>query len=307
MIYQNKAKSILTIIFFFLSFFSLMYAQGISINSVYANTSSNQSIQNSQEGIQHNILLTNILANNLGNRLNQSGSILEITANLPQVRNISFAHLLNQTLDTLHGIPPDADIEKRQVAQHILSHSDDFQIIIFIMPNGDIYFDEPYSRQQISTTTNLGFRDYFQGVIRTNDTYLGDVSASASSGQRQSVIAVPVYSLEDNSTLVGVWAGGLDFDALDKELQSLNLTLNNKRVVYTDDNGQKVADSNIDKSVTTESFANLASFKAAIDGQAGSTVDMVDNTNMLITYKPVKVFQNTFVVLLMQANNSNIN
>lgn len=309
MIGRNKTRSILTVLFFFPSLFTLMYTHDFSTNYAYATTLSNQSIQNSHEDIpynttnskntQNNILLADILANDLGNRLNHSGSILEITANLPQVRNVSFAHLLNQTLNTLHGIPQDADIEKRQVAQNILSYSG-FEIIIFIMPNGDIYFDEPYSRQQISTTANLGFRDYFKGVITTKDTFLGDVSASASSGQRQSVIAVPVYSLDDNSTLVGVWAGGLDFDVLNKELQSLNLSANNKRVVYTDNSGQKVADSDINKSAAPESFANLNIFKNAINGQSGSIIDAVDNTNMIITYKPVKVFQNTYVVLLMQ-------
>jgi len=64
--------------------------------------------------------------------------------------------------------PTHADIQKRQVAQNILSNYKDLQIIIFIMPNGNIYFDEPYSRQQISNTTNLAFRDYFQGAVRTN-------------------------------------------------------------------------------------------------------------------------------------------
>ena len=47
-------------------------------------------------------------------------------------------------------------------------------IVVFIMPNGDIYFDEPYSIQQTLTNNQFAFRDYFQGVIRTNDTYLGD-------------------------------------------------------------------------------------------------------------------------------------
>ena len=92
----------------------------------------------------------------------------------------------------------------------------DFQIVIFIMPNGDIYFDEPYSRQQVSTTTNLAFRDYFKGVIRTNDIYLGDPTPSASSGQMQSVIAIPIYSLKDNSTIAGVWSGGIDFGILNR-------------------------------------------------------------------------------------------
>jgi len=62
----------------------------------------------------------------------------------------------------------------------------------------------------------------------------------------------------------------------------------------------------VNKSATPESFANLNSFKNALNGQSGSIIDILGNTNMLITYKPVKAFQNTFVVLLMQANNSNI-
>ena len=174
------------------------------------------------------------------------------------------------------------------------------------MPNGDIYFDEPYSRQQISKVNNLAFRDYFKGLLKTNDTYLGDPSTSASSGQRQSVIAVPVYSLNDNSILVGVWAGGIDFDVLSKELQSLDLTLEGKRVVYVGHNGQKIADSEVSKSDMPESFADLNSFKNAINGESDSTIDVVDNSTVMVTYKPVKALHNTWVVLLMQQNNTTI-
>lgn len=272
----------------------LTYAQ-VNINTK-DNTTDSNSMQNDI------LLITKILAKNLENRLQKAGALLEITSALPQVRNVSYAHFLNQTLDMLYGIPKDADIQKRQVAQSILSKYKDFQIIIFIMPNGDIYFDEPYSRQQASTTTNLAFRNYFKGVIRTNDAYLGDPTPSASSGQMQSVIAIPVYSLKDNSTIVGVWAGGIDFNVLNKELQSLNITSldNNTRVVYVGHNGQKIGDSDMNKSETAESFATLNSFKNAINGQSGSMIDMVDNTKMLVTYQPVNVFHNTWVVLLMQ-------
>jgi len=109
-------------------------------------------------------------------------------------------------------------------------------------------------------------------------------------------------SLRDNSTIVGVWAGSIDFGILNKELQSLNLTSldDNTRVVYVDSNGQKVADSDINKSTTPESFANLSSFKDATNGQAGSTIDTANNTKMLVAYQPVKVFNNTRAVLLMR-------
>jgi hypothetical protein len=162
------------------------------------------------------VITSNILAKNPENHLQKAGAILNVTSKLPQVRNVYYANLLNQTLKTLHGIPKDADIQKRQVAQNILSNYRDFQVIFFIMPNGVIY---SYSRQQMLTTTNFAFRDYFQRVVRTHDIYLGNLYIFASSGQLQSAIGVPVYSPKDNSTLVGIWSGGIDFSVLNKELQ----------------------------------------------------------------------------------------
>lgn len=273
-----------------------------TLDSINNNNNSQENSATGPTDMQNSdLLITEILASDLENRFGNAGAILNITSNLPQVRNVSFANALNQTLTTLHGIPEDADIEKRMVAKNILSNYKDFQIIIFIMPNGDIYLEEPYSRQQISTTTNLGFRDYFQGVIETGDIHLGDPSPSLSSGQRQSVIAVPVHSLEDNSTIVGVWAGGLDFDILNAELQSLNLTSSHvdTRIVYVGSNGQKVADSDKNQASQPESFANLQSFKNAINEQSGSMMETINNINMMVTYQPVKTFNTTWAVLLM--------
>lgn len=242
------------------------------------------------------VLVARVLSNNLENRLQAAGSILNVTGQLPQVRDTSYAHLISEAL---HGIPQDADIEKRTIAQNILSSHKDFQIIIFLMPNGDIYLDEPYPRQLASNFTNLGFRDYFQGAIRTNDAYLGNVNTSASTGQRQALIAVPVYSLEDNSTLAGVWAGGLDFDVLNNELQSLDLDACN-RVVYVDHNGSKIADSDANNSNPEESFANLTSFKKAIEGESGSMKERIGDKKMTVTYEPAEAFHNTWAVLLIE-------
>jgi len=135
-------------------------------------------------------------------------------------------------------------------------------------------------------------------VITNNDTFLGNVIVSASSGQKQAVMAVPIYSGK-NGSLTGIWAGGLNMSEFNKSLQLLNLT-NNERIAFVDNLGQKVADSDVNKSKTPESFATLQSFKNAINGQSGSIVDTVNNTKMLVTYQPVKAFHNTWAVLLMQ-------
>ena len=145
--------------------------------------------------------------------------------------------MLNQTLNTLHGIPQYADIQKRRLVDNIIASNSDFYELLLVMPNGNMYLLEPYSIQEILTKDNYAFRDYFQGAIKTNDTYLGNVhTGAAASGVRSAKIAVPVYSLKDNSTIVGVWAGSIDFNILNKELQSLNITSlsdngNNTRVV----------------------------------------------------------------------------
>jgi cache domain-containing protein len=268
------------------------------INAAVTSKTSNTTNSNK---IATNNLITNILAKNLENHLQKAGAILEVTSKLPQVRNLPYAHLLNQTLNTLHGIPQQADVEKRQIAKNIISSNSGLYEIALMMRNGDMYFSEPYSIQQSSTLNNYAFRDYFLGAVKTNDTYLGNiiVNTSAAYGNREAVIAVPVYS-SSKSTIAGIWAGGIDFKMLDKELQSLKLPLG-ERVVYTGDKGQKVADSDINKSKTPESFATLNSFKNAIGGQSGSIIDTIDNnTKMLVTYQPVKAFHNTWVVLLMQ-------
>ncbi len=293
---------ILTVSFFTLLIMSIFITQ-IQLAYARANINTNYNTTDSNS-IQNNIsLITNILAKNLENRIQKAGAILEITSKLPQVRDVPYAHLLNQTLNTLHGIPQYADIEKRQVVKNILSSNNDLYEIFLVMPNGNMYFLEPYSIQQTLAVNNFAFRDYFQGAIRTNDTYLGNAhTTAAASGVRTAKIAVPAYSLKDNSTIAGVWAGSIDFNALNKELQSLNLTSldDGTRVVYVDSNGQKIADSDINKSTIPESFASLRGFNAAIGGQAGSTIDTADNTKMLVAYRPVNAFHNTWVVLLMQ-------
>ena len=80
------------------------------------NDNSNGTVSLQTNNTNDATITTKLLANNLENRLQEAGAVLEITSKLPQVNNTPFAHLLNQTLTTLHGIPKDADTQKRQIA-----------------------------------------------------------------------------------------------------------------------------------------------------------------------------------------------
>jgi Cache domain len=281
---------------------------------------SSAQVSNNTGGVIHNktsesnipadrSLLVKLLADNLENKLNKSAAILEITGGLPQVKNTSYASSISSEL---HGIPEDLDIAKRIIARDILASDKDFEAIFFLMPNGDMYMDEPYPRQLNLTGNNFAFRDYYKGAISTGDTYLGNVIISASSGLPQSIIAVPLYSsASDNNgsrnnsismTLLGIWSGGLNLTEFSESLQSLNLT-DGERIVYVDQNGQKVADSNkqLFRTNQNESFANLQAFNNALKEQKpGSVMEMINGTRMLVFYEPVQFHSTTWAVLLFK-------
>lgn len=258
-------------------------------------------------------LIVKLLADNLETSLNKSAAILEVTSKLPEINSTFYATSINSEL---HGIPQDLDIPKRKVAQDILIANKDFEVIFFLMPNGDMYIDEPYSRQQNLTGDNFAFRDYYKGAVNTGITYLGNVIISASSGLPQANIAVPIFSKDNrpagNATLTGIWGGGLNLTLFSESLQALNLT-DGLRIVYVDQFGKKIADSDKSSSLllnknSNESFANLQSFRNAVEGgKSGSTIETINNNKMLIFYEPVKFRSTTWAVLMMQPyNNENI-
>ncbi|MDQ3837024.1 MAG: cache domain-containing protein, partial [Thermoproteota archaeon] len=241
--------------------------------------------------------MVSVLADDLETRINKSGAILEITSKLPEVRSAPFA---GSIASELHGIPKDLDSSKRKAAQDILAADKDLELIFFLMPNGDMYLEEPYSRQENLTRNNFAFRDYYRGAVDTRITYLGNVIISASTGRPQAYIAVPMYS-ETNGTLIGVWAGGLNLTNFNKSLQSLNLTNSDERIVFVDQLGQKIADSN-NQSLSwpifmNESFADLQSFRNAVKGESGTITEIINGTKMVVSYHPVRAFSNIWAVL----------
>ena len=175
---------------------------------------------------------------------------------------------------------------------------DDFSGISFLLPNGDMYMQEPYWRQLNLTQNNFAFRDYHKGAVETKDTFLGNVIVSLATGKRVAVISVPILS-DQNGSLIGIWMGALDFSKFDRWLQLLHPFIN-ERIVYVDSVGQKIADSNSQLSKIPESFMNLQSFKDASFGKSGYNIEEVNDTTMFIAYSPVKILSNTWTVMLME-------
>ena len=258
-------------------------------------------------------IVLNLLSEGIENKLEKVKSIVEILSTIPEMKNLSYATHIQTDSDGIPGIPSDLDIEKRQIAKYILSeYPQDVVSVLFQLPNGDVYLLEPYERQQNLSTSNLSFRDYYQGVTATNDTFVGNVIISASSGLKQVQLAVPLYredSFKNNDsstekTISGILSAGLNLQSFDKTLRSVNLTdTDYESIVLLDGNGITIAGSS--KNLTNfedknETLKNTTSYKRALTGESGTILEEINGVQKSVTYSPVNAITNTWVLLLIK-------
>lgn len=135
--------------------------QSIAFEAIsYTNQSNLSYVNNTNK--QDNVLILSSLA--IENQIEKATAILELTSKLPQMRTLSY---MNQFSAAHNGIPANADIEKRQIGQEILSEfPDEFVSFLYLMPNGTVYLLEPYARQQNLSSSDLSHRDYYKGMIK---------------------------------------------------------------------------------------------------------------------------------------------
>src|ERR671912_396876 len=282
----------------------LFSANSPSLSFVYAQDTQYYNNNNTNENNNSPILheLENI-KNILESKITKLATALQIASSLPQMLQPPDINLIDSKVN---GIPEDADIEKRKIAKILLDQFEFFSVV-FLLNNGNVYFDEPFERQLNRTTTNLSFRDYYQAVEQTKKTYLSDAIISITTGRNLAVIATPVINKENEMT--GILLGAINFNNYDEFLQSLNLQ-NNTRLVLIDKTGVKIGDSNEkEKSVSKESFekkqfSNLTSFKLALEGKSGSIVEEFEGKESQITFLPYDLYQNKRILLLVQICNS---
>lgn len=89
--------------------------------------------------------LLELLSTIVETRINGTAALLELTSKLPEVKNIQYVYSIDEKF---MGIPPDLDLQKRNIARYILEQDKDIATIFFLTPKGDIYIGEPYSDQE---------------------------------------------------------------------------------------------------------------------------------------------------------------
>ena len=292
------AISISIILFSANSSFISVYAQD---TQYYNNTNEN----NNSSSLLHELKNIKTI---LESKVTKLATALQIASNLPQILQPPDVNLVDPKVK---GIPENADIEKRKIAKILLDQFKEINSILYYFNNGDIYFDEPFHDQLNLTATNFAFRDYYQVVNHTKNTYLSDAILSKATGLNLAVIATPVINHQNEP--IGILLGTINFNNYDKFLQSLNLQ-NDTRLVMIDKNGAKLGDSyKNETSIATKSFekkeqfSHLTSFKNALEGKSGSIVEKFDGKESQITFLPYDIFQNKRILLLIQDCNSDGN
>ncbi|MDE1844422.1 MAG: sensor histidine kinase [Thaumarchaeota archaeon] len=252
-------------------------------------------VQNQTEQImRYKMNQVRILADDAHVRIKTIATIMNTTSNSPVFGTIKNAELVDEKL---HGIPNDVEPEKREIATRLLANCKDLDYVFFLLPDGKMYFLEPYVQQLNLTKNNFSYRDYYKGVMSTHNQYISEVYVSDNNKHRVVSIATPVYS-KTNGSFIGLWVGALNLQSMDDSLNLIDLG-NNGRLIYLDQHGNVVADSNKNH-VSASQFENLEGYMNARNGKEGTSVEMINNEKMLIAYTPLKILGNTWVVLLVQ-------
>ena len=263
---------------------------------------------------QHNIV--KLLADMVRNKLHDAVNLLEITSKGPVIQNVSFTNFISKK-DM--GIPANVDLPKRGVAQDILKRDKDFGNVYFLTPSADVYFGEPFSDQKQLPRLNYADRDWYKGVIATNNTYISAVFISASIHVPATGIATPVYSFQGNNAttntstttsklISGYWVEILDLQSIQESIKNLNL-INDERIIVVDHNGTAIVDyspssaannNNNISSTKLEDFSYLNGVKEVRKGNAGSTFETVNGTKMLSIYQPIQLANRFWGVILIK-------
>lgn len=238
-----------------------------------------------------------LLASRFELRLQHLSGALELAA---QTTSIASPPVDSDLIsEKLKGIPEDADIEKRKIAKILLDKNSDLDYVFYAMPNGDIYFLEPFNSQIKLSQSNFSFRDWYHGVITTGSTYVSEVYVSANEKHNVIGIGVPIYSDVEPTMLNGIFVGALDLGELQKSLTMSSLG-QNEYFVIIDHNNNIVADSrNLNSDVEIRKF-NAHSDISTPDTNAHIITKTIDEKDMVVTFKTVRAGTHEWLFVSVQ-------
>jgi signal transduction histidine kinase len=247
--------------------------------------------------IEKKLNQVDVLASRASLRLADAATILRINSNLPQIASRPNASLI---VKSLNGVPQNAEVDKRFVAQTIMEEYPNFDTVSFLLPNGDLYLVEPFESQKNVTLKNFAFRDYYKGVIATDKPYLSQIIKSNATGHTIAAIAIPVHD-KINGSFIGIWIGALNLKDMSQAVH--DLTMSNEIIAYVDHLGHQVV-SNNEKEFFEMTHGNasfvlekLTGFISGMTDKSGYDVETINGVKMFVSYSPIHAISTTWVVL----------
>ncbi|WP_268541365.1 sensor histidine kinase [Candidatus Nitrosotenuis cloacae] len=203
----------------------------------------------------------------------------------------------NLISDQLKGIPEDADSEKRNIAKILLYKKFDLDYVFYVVPNGDIYFVEPFSSQLNVLQLNLSFRDWYRGAVDTGTTYVSEVYTSSNKQHNVISVVVPIY--DDEKSLNGIFGGTLNLGAVQRAFSMLDLRPN-EYMLITDHNHNVVVDSR-----QPESGVEIRRFQLTVPDSSSKTdtnvmTTVIDGKEVLVISREMHVGTHTWSFLSIQ-------
>lgn len=247
--------------------------------------------------IEKKVNQVDVLASRASLRLADAATILRISSNLPQITSRPNASLI---VKNLKGVPQNAEVDKRFVAETIMEEYPNFDTVSFLLPNGDLYLVEPFESQKNVTLKNFAFRDYYKGVIATDKPFLSQIIKSNATGHIIAAIAIPVHD-KINGSFIGIWIGALNLKDMSQAVH--DLTLSNELVAYVDHRGHQVV-SNNEKEFFEMTHGNasfvlekLTGFMNGMADKSGYDVETINGVKMFVSYAPIRTISSTWAVL----------
>lgn len=253
-----------------------------------------EQIRQQTEIIESERLITlNQIASRTELRIDNAIKILEILSKNEHITSPPSATFIDSKL---HGISENLDLDRRKEMRTVFDTYGGFQNMLFLLPNGDVYINEPFFFQKNLIVSNFAFRDWYKEVVATHDVVVSDVVISKSSNKPTIVIALPVFS--QNGSFHGILTGSLNLDLIQKRLEDLK-SYTDERIIITDNARTVVADSAGILKGQSLTFG-VEAMSNALTEHSGIKVDTINGTKMLVAYYPIKAGQNTWSVISMQ-------
>lgn len=207
---------------------------GISIYAV--ETSSQKIIDNEIEEVKKLIM---IQKQKIVSDFNYHSNAVETYPKLSEWGILSSIDKINEASG---GISDSEEVSKRVAAKFLISELG-FQSFGITLTDGRMYLLEPFEHQSNLSKVNFSDREWFQGVVSTQSTYISDVFISAASNHPIIVISTPMFSNDDE--LIGMWGGSLDLDYLTnffnevkKDESSILLVDENNTIIANTENSE---------------------------------------------------------------------